>query len=334
MKRKYIIYIEDKGKNKKQLSLISKLNFLYKAISVASTLMFALGIVLFIYGHIANKNTSDNDLIMAQINNEIHDEDIVSLSILDVYGFGSESILVTASNASKIHYEQKCDNKFVIMDRIDNDFLHKMNDFFGFKSSYRTKFSYTIDSGYEMSLSPRIDFVIDIVGDSSKEIFVKYDVYGSTYGANKTAIFGYSFNEQTYKIIGTYPDSSKINLKNNSTKILKTEFIKSKINNSPCDFYDGNIHFNLNDGSWYCREYWIDSDVIGHALVIVNVDKYEKKTIINIYQPLFRDDELLWNALYSREMKNFPIYYTKEDIAVELEKILGFQIIFLESIGN
>lgn len=315
----------------------------YNVISVLSTLTVFSGLLLFLYGNIVKSNQSDNDLIMKQIKKEVQNDSIVSLNIADIHGFGNNSIIVTTCNELS---EKNNNNNLLILDSIDNEILRGMNDLLGTKSSYKVTFSYSLLSE-DIWFIPETEYVLDILGDSTKEIIVKYYVLGSTYGANGTAIFTYSYEDEEYKIIGTYPQNEKMELYNYdeygkvtgwTAQRIETIFDK-EINNikDGINCYDNNQQFNLNHGSWYGQEYWIDSTTFGRLLVTVNVDKYnEKTTYINIYETLYEkeNDKLSWNLLFSDYVDDFPDNYTKDDLVKALMELMDCQVDFIESFMN
>lgn len=327
----------------KKVSVKSCVVFVYKVISVISTLTIFSGLVLFIYGNIIDSNTSDNNLIMEQIKKETKEDDIISVSTADIYGFGNESIIVTASNHKECNKEDY-GNKIVILDKIDNKILQKMNDFFGIKSNFKTTHNYSIYCE-DVCFIPKTRYVIDITGDKTKEIIVQYSVLGSVDSANHTAIFKYSYSDEQYHIIGTYPNCEKKDLRHNDKDGNLLEgvgFVPVDTNFSKLEddiwspiFFDGEKYFNLNTGLFYCKEYWIDCTIWGRLLVIVHVDKYDQHTYINVYSPgdIDEDDnELKWYIIYSENVKEFSDFYTRDDLVKELVRILGGEVKFLEEI--
>ena len=320
-------------------SWISFFQNLYRIISIFSTLTIFSGLVLFLYGKMVKSNQSDNDLIMTQIKNELDDSEIYSITTTDIHGFGNNSIIVTAGNRS---WDENDSNKIVILDLISNEILRNMDDLFGMRASYKTTFSYSLESE-NITFQPETEYVLDIIGDSTKEIIVKYFVEGSTYGANSTGIFRYSYENEKYQLIGTYPESKKMDVgiyDNNGNLIgfhaqkVFTDFnyVRNK-DGSYIQCFDGSDHFLLNAGSWYNREYWIDSSVLGRCLVTLNDDKYyENLTYINVYDPIYdkQDFSISWNLLYSENIKEFPHTYSQDDLMRALMKILDGTITIID----
>lgn len=328
------------------------LSRVYSIISIVSTLLIFSGIIVYIYGHIINDNKSDNNLIMNQIREEIGEDVIITIDTVDIHGFGNNSIIVATrdDNELAIHPKNKnaYNNNLLIFDSINNEFLQDMNDLFGMKSSYKETFSYRIWSE-NIQFIPRTEYVLDIIGDSTKEIIVKYDVFGSTYGANGTAIFKYSYDEEQYELIGTYPNNQKLetniydkfgNSIGFSAKYIKTVFnddSKDDFSNEAIPCKSQEKKFNLNSGSIYSQEYWAVSSTLGKVLVTVNIDKYrQQETYINVYLPSYNGKELSWSLCYSENVVDFPrnITYSIDDIAKALVEIVGYQVTIIQPYHN
>ena len=319
--------------------LITKI---YNIISVLATLTIFSGLILFLYGKIVKSNQSDNDLIMKQIKKEVKEEEVISLNVADIHGFGNNSIIVTTTEDSGTGLGS---NKLLILDSVDNEILRGMNDLLGIKSSYKTTFSYTLLSD-EIHFVPETEYVIDILGDSTKEIIVKYYVWGSNYSANATAIFAYSYKDEAYKIIGTYPENKKIDLimynsqgeiEERYAQIVETCFNKLEGNNyNSIECTDGEKNFSLNCGSVYNHEYWIVS-AGRKEFVTVNYDRYgDEKTYINVYETIYDKDAnaLSWNVIYSEYVDNLSYNYTQDELAKELMDIMDLPVTFIESYSN
>lgn len=321
---------------KKKRLIFSKI---YSVISVFATLTIFSGLILFIYGKIVKNNRSDNDLVMKQIKDEVQNEEICSLNTADIHGFGNTSIIVTTSENTGAGIGN---NRLLILDVVDNDILRDMNDFFHTKSNFKTTFSYSLSSE-EIHFWPETQYVLDILGNSAKELIVKYYVWGSNYSANCTAIFSYSYKDEAYELIGTYPENNKYdlkeldkhgNVKRRYAKIIETCFNDNeKVGFDFIRCTDGKTSFNLNCGADYNDEYWI-REGNRNELVIVTSDPYfEQKTYINIYQPIYdeADRALKWNLLYSEYAKLNAYNYSKDDLARELMNMLHSQVTFIES---
>lgn len=329
------------GKNIRKMKMA--LEMIYKVVSVVSTLTIFSGLVIYIYGHLVKNNQSDNDLIMNQITEEVNGEDIIGINVADIHGFGNNSIIVTTSNVNMVSYGEGYRNNLVILDITENEVLHKMEDLLGLKSSYKTTFSYTILSD-DIGFYPITEYVLDIIGDSTKEVIVKYYVFGSTYAANGTAIYTYSYKDSQYKLIGTYPENRKIDLYEydndgnyvmRRAQLIETGFKNDLVDeNSAIKCYDKNDNrINLNHGKGNEHEYWIRSSIFGCALVTVNMDDRENNpTYINIYQPIYdsQEENLKWNLVYSEDVQGFNSYYTEDDLVRVLMDIMQCQVTLVE----
>lgn len=305
---------------------------IYEAISIISTLTIFTGLICFILGKITNNNQSDNDLVMQQIKNEIcEDERIVNVETADIHGFGNNSIIVTACNAGNAKWEDDSNNSVIIMDIVENEMLQSMNDLLGVKSNYKTTFVYSIDTE-GMKLYPIVNSVSDIIGDSTKELLIDYQVWGSTYGAYFTAVFRYSYENERYEIVGTYPivekaDTTRYDDNGNIVEVKCIE-VDTKFNDVPCEnnniceFSDSDRTFNLTIYSGYCRDYWGEFSNLGKTLIVVKGNRYDEKMLINCYQPIYKEKEnvLIWNTIYSEYTSEISLGYTKDDLARYLEK--------------
>ena len=328
-------------KNIRKMKIV--LEMIYKVVSVVSTLTIFSGLIIYIYGHLVKNNQSDNDLIMDQITEEVNGEDIIGINVADIHGFGNNSIIVTTSNVDMVSYGEEYSNNLVILDITENEVLRKMEDFLGLKSSYKTTFSYTILSD-DIRFYPITEYVLDIIGDSTKEIIVKYYVFGSTYVANGTAIYTYSYNDSQYKLIGTYPENRKVDLYEydddgnyigRRAQLIETDFNDDLVNgNSIIKCYDKNDNrFNLNHGKGNEHEYWIRTSIHGCVLATVNIDDRENNpTYINIYQPIYdsQEENLKWNLVYSEDMQGFDSYYMEDDLVRVLMDIMQCQVTLVE----
>lgn len=299
---------------------------------------FILGLLLFAYGKISGDNRSDNDLLRKQIDENKGEGKITSILREDIHGFGNDSIIVTIGNQEFM--SQNIQNKLIIMDTVQNDILRKMNDFLNLKSPYKVRFSYVLKNKLRdesVDLHPRIDSVIDIIGDSDfdKEIIVKYGVFGhkpkEMENINYVAIFRYSYQKTKYELIGTYPLCEKLNLrtyKEDGTgysidvQEIHTDFsnISGKGKTSLL-FFDDEKQFSLTEMyNMEYRDFWVDSKVWGKVLVIAKLDRDKWTMLVNCYYPVFDEKtcELSWNAIYSEEMP-IPEGIFREEV---LQKLL------------
>ena len=305
---------------KKENIAIKCLKKIYRIIEIVYTLSFFLFLVYFVIGCFIHDNRSDNDLIMKQIKEEISKSgEITSIIVDDIHGFGNNSIIATTRT---IDYDIGVEtNKLVILDLVENQFLHNIHDPFGLKSSYKTTLSYSIDVDNSVP-SPKVEYILNIDDDAAKEILVRYNYFGSQYGAYSPAIFKYSYEKEQYQLIGTYPVCGKLNLATYSddsvivgfsTQIIETPFFYNDDNISiprgmKCTHE--NIEFNLPEYSMTsCRSYWA-TGFWGTVLVVLqwdwqNTQDYwqppSTEYYINIYQPMYdsEDESIRWNIIFS-----------------------------------
>lgn len=292
-------------------SYIKKMNNCFQ--TIITYLVFS-GVILFFIGYITNNNESDNNLIMSQIQNAVGNGKIDFICKEDLHGFGHDSILVTIDNKEKM--SQDVQNKFIIMDTVENKILHDMNDPLGFKSSYKITFSYVLECEI-IDLHPKVENVFNMIKDEdcAKEIVVKYGIREHGFGENinYVAIFKYSYDKTRYEIIGTYPICEKLDLteeyqegnkkiKDTTPKIIRTGF------NDDSDYqkegllrcYDDEKKFYLTGYSnQNYRECWATTKFHGNVLIIMQIDRNNMTALTNCYCPIYDNDELLWNAVYS-----------------------------------
>ena len=319
----------------------------YKFITVITTLLAFICVPIFIYGVIARKNISDNDLIMQQVKKEIGNGVITSLDVTDIHGFGYNSII--ASVADEELYSDTVNNKLIIMDYVDDSFLRTMYDLFGFKCAYKTTLSYTLYDNTGMEMYPKVINAINIDGDTCKEIIVKYGIHRQDLkvtNINLFAIFQYSYEKEKYELKGTYPVIKKYDLSTEEYdgNIHKITSIFKDITTDFHIFYDENpprvVTCHDSDDNNFNLTPYIDSTEIqfwvhgknayGTMLVLVEVDRDKENALINCYIPLlYQDqDEVKWRVLYSEYM-NTSKSQCKEEVIEKLENDLNesFEVI-------
>lgn len=291
------------------------------------------GIIIFFIGQVTRNNESDNNLIMSQIRNAIGNGKIDSIRKEDLHGFGHDSILVTIDNRENL--SQDIQNKFIIMDTIENKILHDMNDPLGFKSSYKITFSYVL--GCEIiDLHPKLEYVLDMIKDedSAKEIVVKYGIreQGPGKNINYVAIFKYSYDHTRYEIIGTYPVCEKLDLTEEhyegNKKISETTYpkiIRTGFNDSNnqkeglLGCYDDEKKFNLiGYSNQNYKDCWATTKFHGNVLIIMQMDIKNSKALVNCYSPNYKNNELSWDAVYSEY-----IGITRSECETEVLEKLG-----------
>lgn len=319
----------------------------YKAITVVTTLFAFICVPIFVYGLIARRNISDNDLIMQQIKAEAGDGVITSLDVSDIHGFGYNSIIVSV--ADEKFYSDEVNNKLLIMDYIDDSFLRTMYDLFGVKCAYKTTLSYTLYDNAGEELYPKVINVMDIGGDTCKEIIVKYGIHKQETMAtnvNLFAVFQYSYEKEKYELKGTYPNMKKYDLVTEeddgntltitrTSEVVETDFHNFYNENPPgvvtCHDSDNN-NFNLTP---YINsmemQFWVHgNNTYGDMLVLVHVDRDEDRALINCYVPLVSqtEEEIEWRVMYSEYMNTSKDECKKEVIEkLETDLCESFEII-------
>lgn len=322
----------------------------YKLITVITTLFAFICIPIFGYGLVTRKNISDNDLLMQQVKEEAGDGVITSLDVTDIHGFGYNSIV--ASIANEEIYSNKVNNKFIIMDYINDSFLRTMYDLFGLKCAYKTTLSYTIYNSANMELYPKVINVVNIGGDTCKEIIVKYGIHmqeTSATNVNLFAVFQYSYEKERYELKGTYPSIKKYDLnteysEENYHKIttvsedIATDFHIRYAENPPrvvsCHDQDNN-NFNLTSYIDSTEmQFWVHGKKhYDNMLVLVDIDRDKENALINCYIPLLNQDELEWRVMYSEYM-NTSKDECEDEVIKKLETDLSESFEIIQEIGG
>lgn len=292
-------------------------------------------------------NQSDNDLIISEIGKIIGSGKITSILQEDIHGFGIPSIIVTIGNEENL--SQDIQNKFIILDSVQNKILNNKNDLLGLKSPFKVTFEYTLYDKIRnetVDLHPQIESIIDIIGetDLAKEIIVKYGFHGVKPAANVNyvAVFRYSYEKAKYELIGTYPQCEKLNLTtyvkdgNKETytrddQMVYTDFKKSKSDNNFL-FFDEDKQFHLTEmSSSIYRDFWLETQRVGKVLVIAKLDLDNWRALVNCYCPIFDENsyELSWRAIFSEEI-TISTSECEDEIYEELSKALGGSIKWIE----
>lgn len=271
MKRK----IEHKFIKLSELKIYKIIKAFYKRIHKISEIVASFSIFAFTFyfvlGCIFTAKT-DNDVFMDEIKRHLaKNEEIDSIQAVDLIGGGNESILVTS-----IEPYSELNNKFIIFEQITTGFFSKLNNPFGNKSNYRIEYSLKLNNDW--CEIPEILWVKDICGDSTKEIAIGYDYYGSTYGSQFVLIVGYDSNSQQYKVIGSYPSISDGDTEN----VLYIENGKNK--SVLCPEY-----------SFYQNAFWAENYTGGESLIVCQRYKWDDKcTIVKFDLCRNQDNYLEW----------------------------------------
>lgn len=334
----------------KESKIIKVVHLIFNVITVFTTLIAFIGVPIYIYGLVTKKNISNNNLIMGQILEEAEGGEITSIDTSDIHGFGYNSIIVSIAN--KAYSSNNVKNKLLIMDFIDGSILRKMNDLFEFKSAYKTTFSFTLHDNISTEFYPKINYVIDIVGGTSKEIIVRYGVHKQNSPALNIylyAIFQYSYDREKFELKGTYPQVEKYDLVteyvegnkyhiSRKAKHIITNFhsMDNNLNGVvPC-YDDDNNHFNItpfiNQGD---MQFWVHNKNYGNMLVLAKVDMEENRVLINCYVPTLSDNEneIEWLVEYSEYMDTEKSE-CKNEVIEKLETDLNVSFEILQEVGK
>ncbi len=301
--------------------------------TVLSSLSIVIGVIIYIWGKISSSDMSENDLIMRQIRSEIGDSKIESMNVADIHGFGVESIIITATDDEY----SKAKGKLMVLDLVDNKMLKSVNDPFGLKSSYKTMFVNTMSSD-GMGLTPNRVNIVNLNQDPSREFVVSYRVWGSTYGASFPVIYGYSYDNIRYEVIGTLPIPYYQDVRYYDTdgNVIGHRAIYYK---TPIDGYygdeisvstyvstvsDGANQYELPCYSRSCYYYWLKSrNYDENCLAVVYRSNNMKLYNINIYIPAYKDEQLEWGLIDS--VNNIEVSSVYD--ALEIQRIIDEKMI-------
>lgn len=264
----------------------------YFAISVISTLsVFSVFLYAFI-GLFYNTTKSDNDIIIEQVYDKLEGgEKIEAVKFVDLHGLGDESIvLVTGGSDSRSEM-----NRVLILEKLTNGFFSKIFNPFGFESEYITKFSYYNNELGWVSVND-IEYVDHISSNITKDIVISYMYFGTTYGAREYVIIGYSEEDQSYHIIGTYPPVFKMDGLSTYDDVGKvTSSYYKEVNIK--DFYESDSfeqqYSNL------CVPIWMEDSYGYKTLMVVSTYKQAKECLVNLYCPRLKDGKLVWDIFFS-----------------------------------
>lgn len=264
----------------------------YLVITVISTLsVFSV----FLYASIGlfYRNTkSDNDIILEQVYNKLEEgEQIEAVKFVDLHGMGDESIvLVTGGSDGRNEM-----NRVLILEKLTNGFFSKIFNPFGFESEYITKYSYHNDELGWVSVNS-IDYINHISSNITKDIVISYMYFGTTYGARDYIIIGYSGEDQSYHIIGTYPPVFKVDgLSSYDEEGKVTGSFYKEVKDK--DFYESDSYEQ--QYSDLCVPIWLEDRDGYKTLMVVSTYKQAKECLINLYCPRLKDGKLVWDIFFS-----------------------------------
>jgi len=301
-----------------------KLSFktIYSIISIISTLAVFSAIILFFVGELGLENSSDDDLIMRDISKQIPNNlAIASISMLDIHGFGNDSIIVLADDGNFAQEGRTIANQILIFDKVENDILNQIYHLFGYGSNHKLSYIFSLQSYYdseaELGYMLKLLDTVELTGDTSKELVVSFtSLPAGTSVSYEIGILSYSFQTQSYYMLGTYPSVAE------STNM--EEYIESNFHDEDpkhCNFYNKNERFNLDSGCSDDNDFFIDSRYGNPYLVRTKMIWGDKeghadphKHIISVFSSeyLSETDEIKWNLLFSKETTDYIPYCTKD----------------------
>lgn len=301
---------------------------IYGVVSVISTLAIFSAVLLFFIGKLGLETASDDDLIMRNIKKQVPDNlSISSIITYDIHGFGNESIIVLASSEISSEQNKGIANQFLVFDKINNDFLNRVYNLFGYGSSYKLSYLFSLESEYdnEWSFGYEVQLldIIELTGDLSKEIVVKFMATpAGTSGYYQIGVFSYSFETHSYYLLGTYPPSGKYDC-NESPYLWNTpvDTVFNSEHASHYNYYDPSYVFDLEFGTHDDNDFYIESTQGKSLLIRTQMiwDKSEShvephRHIISVFAPIYdaENDELDWNVIFSQETQDYTRFCTED----------------------
>lgn len=307
-------------KQKKKIKFIKIFKFIYSAISVVSTLTVFSALILFVLGKTGMAASCDDDLIMQNIMSQLpSDSEIQDIKMLDIHGFGNQSIIVIADRKSDyIYYDpdhRKPRHKLFIFDQIENSVLNQFYNLFGYGSKYNLSYSFALNT---LDGTPNADYfaeimdVVELTDDTSKEIVIRFiDPLGGTVGSYLIGIFSYSFQRETYYLLGSFPptvcveDDSELELEE-LEEGLKSFYQEPYYKND----YDESETFDLGSGAFKENDIFIEEQ--NEVLLIRTAPDYGEesnadphKQYISVFYPRYNRelDELSWGLGFAGKTK-------------------------------
>ena len=299
----------------------------YMVISVFSTLTIFSAVLLFAIGQLGLESSCDDDLIMHNIEKQIPDNlEITSITTQDIHGFGNDSLIVLAANANT--EKGSSANQLLVFDKVDNGVLNQIYNFAGYGSNYKLSYMFSLVSednneffpfGYALKL---LD-VVELTGDTSKELVVMFmPIPPGTSGYYQIGIFSYSYDKQSYYLVGTYPPVSGYDL-NQDNDIhywnIPAPTVLHTGNNSQSNLYDDNERFELEFGTYDDNDFYIESNnglLLVRTQMIWGEESHPEphRHVISVFDPQYNQekDELEWNVVFSKETTEYTRYCTEE----------------------
>lgn len=303
----------------------------YRIISAISTLAILSAVALFFLGRPTIGNNCDDDLIMKRIKAQIPDNLTISkIYMQDIHGFGNESIIVLAysnyvEDSEGSGQSLTTANQLLIFDKIDNSILNRVHNLYGFGSNYKLSYMFSLVDPYAVggfSWGYSLDLIdtVELTGDLSKEIVVKFQAEpAGSAGYYKIGIFSYSFEQQCYYMLGTFPPSKEYQRDEDPDWFpgsSSTTFHESE--ETQTNYYDSSKSFHLESGTEDDIDFFIHTD---YSIYLVRTsmiwdDKGHPgphRHVVSVFDPVYDPikDELEWTVYFSQETEDEG-YPTKE----------------------
>ena len=314
-----MMFFQGAHEKKTAVRFVSVVRTCYVILSVLSSLTVLTAFILFAIGALGLVKESDDDLIMESIKRQIPEGlSVVSISTHDLHGFGNDSIIVLADDHkdAKVSLEGEIANQLLIFDKVGNEILNKIYHLFGYGSGYKLSYMFSLkpdnrqDGFISLGYALNILDVVELTGDSAKELIVKFEEFPSgTSGYYQIGIFSYSFEQHRYYLLGTYPPAGLYELGN---KLVYTKTVFQDLDDQ-CSYhnvYDESQHFRLEYGCADDNDIFVRADTETIFLARAQMD-WESgishvsphRYIITLFRPVFDEDthELIWRVIFSEE---------------------------------
>lgn len=319
---------------------LSVIKQIYSVISVISTLTIFTAFILFLIGKVGLASSSDDDLIMRDIKKQIPDNlMITSITPQDIHGFGNDSLIVLASEYGRD--VKGSANQLLVFDKVENDVLNRVYNLFGYGSNYKLTYTFSLasdsdDSSYLLGYSLELLDIVELTGDTSKEIVVKFmSIPAGTSGYYQIGIFSYSFEKHDYYLVGTYPpvDGYQLDPERYFWNTPAPTVLHSETANQ-YNFYDPSERFALEYGTYDDNDFYLKhtdgSILLVRTQMIWGESHVEPhRHVISVFTPQYdrEKDELEWNVIFSKETKEYTRYCTEEFVIEFLKENDRYDII-------
>lgn len=274
---------------------------------------------------------------------------VSSIRTEDIHGLGNSSIIVLAVEDISDKPDVEA-NKLLIFDKIENSVLNQFYNLFGYGSNYKLTYSFSlaIDDhepyhwgylGYSM-YSLQLLNIVELTGDMSKELVVMFRPEPSgTSATYKIGIFSYSFDTQSYYMLGTFPPSGKYDLDDYSICYNPAPMVFRDENATEYNLYEPNDRLNLEYGSGDDNDIFVWNDfgqiyLIRTQMIWGEDDSHVSphRHIISAFEPRYdkTSDALEWIPYFSKETTEKIGYCNKIFIVNFLKENHQYNIIGYE----